>query len=228
MKKTILLSVMSAAIFSMSTALAGGGSLFSSSDSSSESSIMDGLYVGGSYGVATTNCMIHDAVGLEQDCDMDGWKAFAGYRFSDMLALEGSYYFIGETDEAINGNIYDPNTGITATSVLAQGEASGFALSGVASYEVIDDLSVFGKLGAMKYTSEGTLTVQGTKNGAAVTKQIDAEVDGVGLLWGIGGSYKITDNIGFRGEYEGFTREDIQGKDQDVGIMSAGVTFSTY
>ena len=225
MKKTILLSVMSAAIFSMSAVSAGGGSLF---DSSGESALMDGLYVGGSYGMATTNCMIHDAVGLEQDCDMDGYKAFAGYRFSDMLALEGGYYFLGKTDETINGNIYDPNTGITATSVSSEGEAVAFGMSGVANYEILDNLDIFGKLGAIKYHSQGTLTVQGTKSGAAVSKQVDAEVDGVSLLWGVGGSYKLTDNVGIRGEYEGFTREDIQGKDQDVGVMSAGITFSTY
>ena len=71
MKKTILLSVMSAALFAMGTASAGGGSLFGSSG---ESSMMSGLYVGGSYGQATTNCMISDALYQDKDCKSDGWK----------------------------------------------------------------------------------------------------------------------------------------------------------
>lgn len=225
MKNTIMLSVISAAILSMGTASAGGSSLFSSSD---ESSMAGGMYAGGSFGQATTNCMIHDTFELEKDCGMGGWKVFGGYRINEMFAIEGGYYHLGKTDESADVNLYDPTTGITVTSVAAEGEASGLGLSGVANYEVIDKLSVFGKLGLMSYKSEGTLAVTGSKNGAAMASTGDANVNGVGLLWGIGGSYQVTDNIGIRGEYEGFTREDVAGKDQGVGLMSAGVTFSTY
>ena len=112
MKKLILLSVMSAAIFSMSTASAGGGSLFSDS-SNSEASLSEGFYAGGSYGVATTNCMIHDYLSLEEDCDMDGWKAFAGYRINDIFSIEGGYYHMGKTEESLIDNIFDQKTGVT-------------------------------------------------------------------------------------------------------------------
>ena len=226
MKKTILLSVMSAALLAMGTASAGGGSLFGSSG---ESSMMSGLYVGGSYGQATTNCMISDALYQDKDCTSDGWKAFAGYQINDLIAVEGAYYHLGEAEDSVSGISYADGTGFVANSGVATGEASGFAVSGVAGYEIFESLDIFGKLGAISYTSEGTIAAQGVDfSGAPKAKDITVDKDGVALLWGIGGSYQITENIGVRGEYEGFTREDIHGQDRDVGIMSAGMTFSTY
>lgn len=226
MKKTILLTAMSAALFAMGNASAGGSSLFGSSG---ESSMMSGLYVGGSYGLATTNCMIHDVAYSSEDCDSDGWKAFAGYKISDMLAIEGTYYNLGGAEESLTGLNVPDGTGFVAQSVVAEGEASGLGLSGVVNYGLLDGLDIFGKLGAISYTSEGTVVSTGVDYaGSPKSKGADASVDGVSLLWGVGGSYQLTDNLGIRGEYEGFTREDLYGQDQDVSVMSAGVTFSTY
>ncbi|MEZ5450286.1 MAG: hypothetical protein R3E89_15400 [Thiolinea sp.] len=58
------------------------------------------LYGGGSFGRATTNCMIHDAFGADKDCSNNGWKVFGGYKITDMFAVEGGYYNLGDADEA--------------------------------------------------------------------------------------------------------------------------------
>lgn len=214
MKKIILSAVVTAAMFSMGTASAGGGSLFGSS---SKTSMEDSgsIYMGGSVGQASYRCTMSD-----DDCDNNGWKLFAGYKVNENLAIEGGYYNLGEEEAD-----YDTDYG----KMHATGEASGIGLTGVYSQEIADDLEVFGKLGAMFWTVEGeaSQTISGTK------VSVSDEEDGTSVLFGLGASYNINDNWGVRGEWERYTAEyeDIDaGKDseEDIDILSAGVTFSTY
>ncbi len=215
MKKTILLSAMSAAILMMGTASAGGGSLFGSSG---ESSMMNGIYVGGSYGQATARCMLINSSNSDE-CTTDGWKAFAGYKFTDNLAIEGTYYNLGKAEETYQHATYG--------TVNATGEATGIGLSGVYSYEILDNFDVFGKLGMMQWNLEGKAK---SNYGTAIEEQ-----DGTSVVYGAGASYKFTENLALRGEYERYTAEyqndlsdSSKTEESDVDVLSAGMTFSTY
>ncbi|MGB1008903.1 MAG: outer membrane beta-barrel protein [Thiolinea sp.] len=215
MKKTILLSVISAAIFSMGTASAGGGSLFGGDE---ESSMMNRIYAGGSIGQATARCMLTEGENNDE-CTTDGWKAFAGYKFTDNIAVEGGYYNLGKAEESYADSDFG--------KIDASGEATGWGLTGVYSHELMDNFEVFGKAGMMMWNLEGKAT---SSYGSVVEKQ-----DGTSLLLGAGASYKFTDNLAVRGEYEHYTAEyqdDMSDSkstsESDVGILSAGMTFSTY
>lgn len=215
MKKTTLLSAMGTAILAMNTAAAGGNSLF---DSGGESSMMNGIYVGGSYGQATARCMLINNNNSDE-CTTDGWKAFAGYKFTDNLAVEGTYYNLGKVEESYEHATYG--------TIKATGEATGIGLSGVYSYEILDNLDLFGKLGAVQWNLEGKAK---STYGTATDDQ-----DGISVIYGGGASYKFTDNLAIRGEYEHYTTEyqnDLNNssktEESGVDVLSAGMTFSTY
>lgn len=213
MKKIILSTVVAAAMLSMGSAFAGGGSLFGGSD---ESSMSEGaFYGGGSVGQATYRCTMSD-----DDCSNDGWKIFGGYKINQNMAVEAGYYNLGEEEAD-----YDTDYG----KMHATGKASGIGVTGVYSQPVAENFEVFGKLGAMFWNVEGEAShvVEGTKISAT------DEEDGTSVLFGLGAAYKFNDNWGIRGEWERYTAEyeDVDaGKDseEDIDILSAGVTFSTY
>ena len=225
MKQISKFSLFSAIMLTAGSAFAGGGALLGGSGGGMEIGTM---YGGVGAGQATTNCMIYDfatyvyrasgTVGAnhEKNCDTTGWKAYGGYKLTDNFAVEGGYYSLGDSKETLTE---------AEGTVSADGSASGLGLAAVASLPVVDNLEVFGKAGLMKWKSEGTVTV--TPVNSTTSKTVSAEVDGSSLLLGVGASYKFTDNLGVRGEYERFTRQDINNEDRDVGILSVGATFST-
>lgn len=226
MKKISMFSLFSVAMLTAGSAFAGGGSLLGGSGGSSME--VGTMYGGVSAGQATTNCMIYDFATYvdrttgspnanhEKDCDTNGWKAYGGYKVTDNFAVEGGYYSLGDSKETLKAS---------EGTISSDGSASGLGLSAVASLPVVDKLEVFGKAGLMKWQSEGTIVV--TPTNSTTSQTASAEVDGTSLLLGVGASYKITDNLGVRGEYERFTRQDINEEDRDVGILSVGATFST-
>jgi OOP family OmpA-OmpF porin len=213
MKKTIISAVMSAALLSMGSAFAGGGNLFGGSG---ESSMADGSFYGGaSIGQASYRCTME-----EDDCKNDGWKVFGGYKFTDNMAIEAGYYNLGEEEAD-----YDTDYG----KMHASAKASGIGVTGVYSQPLADNFEVFGKLGAMFWNAEGELSQY---SGDTKLTASDEE-DGTSVLFGLGASYQFNDNWGVRGEWERYTAEyeDVdKGTDteEDIDILSAGVTFSTY
>ncbi|HPE60579.1 MAG: outer membrane beta-barrel protein [Thiothrix sp.] len=238
MKKSLFFTLLSTAFLSISAAHAGGGSIFG------EDMGGGGMYVGGSYGQATTNCMLSDlssasagsgndlssyGIPYEDDCSNNGWKIYGGYKITDNLAIEGGYYNLGEADESHAVGYDDPKTGATLNSIQATGKASGIALSGVYSYPVMDNLKIMGKAGIIKWKSEGDLDGTATIDGTSVSGRLEsAEADGTSLLLGAGAQYDFDQNWGVRGEYEYFKREDFAGEERDVSILSAGVVYNTF
>lgn len=214
MKKIILSTVVAAAMLSTGSAFAGGGSLFGGSD---ESSMAAGaLYGGASIGQATYRCTTTD-----EDCDSDGWKILAGYKLNQNMAIEGAYYNLGEDTAEYEHATYG--------TMKASAKSTGIGVTGIYTQPVADNLEVFGKLGAMFWNVEGELSqnVSGAKVSAT------DEEDGTSVLFGLGASYKFDDNWGIRGEWERYTAEyedmdKAEDSEEDIDILSAGVTFSTY
>ncbi|PID49092.1 MAG: hypothetical protein CR991_08375 [Proteobacteria bacterium] len=227
MKHKLTLSIF-AAMMTLTTgnALAGGASLLGGSGASNMEE--GAMYGGASLGQAKTNCIMADGFQYEEDCNTSGWKVFGGYKITDMIAVEGGYHNLGESEENLTRSGLTVKQGdgkeTPVDSKIAKGKATGLSLSGVLTMPVMDNLEVMGKAGVMKWSSEADTYAM--KNGVTAVGP-SKEVDGTSFLWGVGASYKITDNWGVRGEYEGFTREDIHGKEHDVRILSAGAVYST-
>ena len=220
MKKISRFSLFAAIMLATGSAFAGGGALLGGSGEGMEVGTM---YGGGSVGQATTDCMMDDT----ESCSSTGFKIYGGYKLTDMFAVEGGYYSLGTMEETLTGSYTKGQ--YTITNPSAEGEASGFGISAVASVPVVDNFEVFGKAGAMMWKSEATVTAQitDTVSGQSGKGTDIAEKDGTSLLLGVGANYKVSDNWGIRGEYEHFKRQDMADEDHDVGIVSVGATFST-
>ncbi len=225
MKQISKFSLFSAIMLTAGSAFAGGGALLGGDGGGMEVGTM---YGGGSVGQATTDCMMNDT----ESCNSTGFKLYGGYKITDMFAVEGGYYSLGTMEESLKGSYTktdeDGNT-YTITDPSAEGEATGFGISAVASLPVADNFELFGKAGAMMWKSEATVTatITDTTTGRTVKGTDIAEKDGTSLLLGVGASYKVSDNWGVRGEYEHFKRQDLADEDHNVGIVSVGATFST-
>lgn len=220
MKKISMFSLLSAMLMTAGSAFAGGGALLGGSGDSMEVGTM---YGGASIGQATTDCMINDT----ESCNSSGFKAYGGYKVTDMFAVEGGYYNLGTMEESVTTSYTKGQ--YTISNPSAEGEASGFGISAVASVPVVDNFEVFGKAGAMMWKSEAVVkaTVTDTTTGQSGSGTDIAEKDGTSLLLGVGANYKVNDNWGIRGEYEHFKRQDMADEDHNVGIVSVGATFST-
>ncbi len=240
MKKITLSVVVTAAMLSMGTAIAGGGNLFGGS---SESSMSEGTFYGGaSAGIAKHDCIDTSYDPLSEElfrsgdgCKTNGWKIFGGYKFTDNMAIEAGYYDLGERegDHFVTSNNNKNKVGTNT------GKASGIGLTGVYSQPIADDIEVFGKLGAMFWKTEGDMSYDHDD------RSVNTDEDGTSVLFGLGASYNLSDNWSIRGEWERYnvdykndftvTKTDGTSKVRDyasskesVDVLSAGITFSTY
>ena len=152
-------------------------------------------YVGASIGSSKADNHCTNQSNCE-DSDTS-WKVYGGYRISDLITLQGGYVNLGELKSG------------TTTS-----ETKGFSGSALASYPVNDQITVFGKAGFFKWTTE---TSQGK------------EMDDIDPLLGVGADYQINDNMSIRGEWENYKSiaTSATGESSDIQMLSVGMTFSS-
>jgi opacity protein-like surface antigen len=231
MKKSILWAILLAASSSSSVVFAGGSSLFGSAPNAN-SNAAGAMYGGASLGKTSdggcdaNNTLIDNANTLvgsnllgKRDCSSaNAWKVFGGYKVAPNLAIEGSYVNYGKSTEnstvpVIPGINNEPNP-VSVTT-----KATGFGASGVASAPVTDELSLFGKMGAMSWKKESKTMVWNSTKTASMDQTVDSS--GVDLSLGAGADYKIDDNWGIRGEYE-----HLNGLDSNM--YSVGATYTTF
>ena len=140
--------------------------------------------------------------GKLSDCGDDSsclqGKALLGYKLSDNVAVEGAYHQLLDVT-------YSDGTTLKTT---------GVSLSAVGSMPVAQDVDVFGRLGILS-----------GRNVAELSSGNSSSSERTDVLWGLGAQYKMNDNISVRGEYENF---QSNADSQDIGIVSAGITFSSF
>ena len=153
-------------------------------------------FVGGSVGSAS----VDDPQGGVNDSD-SGFKLFGGYRFNEYFAVEGFYAGLGEPES-------------TPSGVPVSTELTGYGAQLVASLPVGDQFAVFGKVGF--YSWEEDFSVFG----------IDATSDdGTDPTYGIGATFKVSDRVSIRGEWEFYDIEDAFGE-IDADLLSIGFEVS--
>lgn len=205
-------------------ALAGNSSLFGvPSDSTSGT-----YYVGAGMGKASDNrcnrgnTLVDDLntvagtnVANNLDCsEASAWKVYAGYRLSPTVSVEGAYLHLGERETGATL----PNAPTTNT-ITIKSKATGVSVTGVASAPLSDELSLFGKMGAVFWDNEDSITVKDASN-TQVLKEAKVASDGTDLTLGAGAEYKLDENWAVRGEYEHFNG-------LDANMYSIGATFSS-
>lgn len=140
--------------------------------------------------------------GKLSDCGDDSnclqGKVLMGYKLSDNVSVEGAYHQLLDVE-------YSDGTTLKTT---------GVSLSAVASMPVAQDIDAFGRLGILS-----------GRNVAGYASGGDVSSERTDLLWGLGAQYKMNDNLSLRGEYENLQSNSDS---QDIGTVSAGITFSSF
>jgi OOP family OmpA-OmpF porin len=133
------------------------------------------------------------------------WRLQLGYKLSPNVAIEGGYIDFGKAKYSAS------YTGGTAQGTV---KAGGLDIAALGIVPVTDSISVFGKVGVVAARVKSSLTA-GTPASAA-TGNISANA--ISPLIGLGASYKISDTMDVRAEYD--HASDL-GKSGKTGKMKA-------
>jgi OOP family OmpA-OmpF porin len=143
------------------------------------------------------------------------WRLQGGYRFSPNLALEAGYIDFGKVDYQAN------YSGGSAQGSL---KAGGVDLAALALLPLNDSFTIFGKLGVVDATVKSNLQAGAPADSASG----NTSVNSVRPLLGLGATYKLTDNVDLRADYDyvnGLGSSSKTGK-MTVNMFSLGAVYN--
>lgn len=143
------------------------------------------------------------------------WRLQGGYRFNPNLAVEAGYIDFGKAKYQAD------YVGGSAQGSLKVG---GVDVAAVASLPLSDSISVFGKAGMVAAKVESSLAADGPASLASGS----ASEHVVRPLVGVGGLYKLTQNVDLRADYDyvnGLGKSGKTGK-MDANLFSLGVAYN--
>lgn len=158
----------------------------------------NGIYLGASVGQSSTE--FDDSIAGEDfsfDASATGFKAIAGWRFLDWVAVEGNYVDLGTGDDRVAGE-------------KIESDINGVSLSAV-GFLPLGPVDVFARVGAINWNADVDVPAL----------DVSASDDGTDLTYGVGAQFRVW-SLGIRAEYEIF---DIDGPD-NVDLVSLGVTWT--
>jgi len=157
----------------------------------------NGIYLGASVGQSGVEFDESlEGENFSFDASSTGFKAIAGWRFLDWLAVEGNYVDLGSGDDTID-------------NVKFETDVSGVSLSAV-GFLPVGPVDLFARVGAINWDADLS----------ALGETISSD-DGTDLTYGIGAQFRVW-SLSIRGEYEVF---DISNADT-VDMFSIGVTWT--
>jgi OmpA-OmpF porin, OOP family len=206
MRKTVLCAVLGAALAPCGSALAQDAA--------------KGFYAGLSLGQSKFKgaCDSESGVTLSNCKDSDtAWKIFGGYQFTPHLAVELGYNDFGR----ISSDALVTAGGSTFTG-NARIEATAFELTGVGTWPLARQFSLYGKLGVYYAETKTSANVQQTTPPFA-SGSSSASDNNANLTFGVGARYDITRNIAVRAEWQRFSKvgSDSTGKG-DIDVLAIG------
>lgn len=158
----------------------------------------NGIYLGASAGQSGVQ---YDQNFNGQDFSFDasatGFKAIAGWRFLDWLAVEANYVDLGSGDDNVLGE-------------KIESDVNGVSLSAV-GFVPIGPVDLFARVGAINWNADLSAPNLG----------VSASDDGTDLTYGVGAQFRVW-SLAIRGEYEVF---DISDADT-IDMISIGVTWT--
>ena len=164
-------------------------------------------YIGGGLGQSKAKdaCSGFSGPGLTCDDSDTAFKIFGGYQFNRYIAAELGYTDLGKAK-------------LSGPGGTDEFKGTAWELSAVGSWPVMDQLAIFGRLGA--YYGEGKLS--GPDHGNKKTTNV---------TFGAGVQYDFTRNFGVRGEWQRYSklkfRNDLTGveADSDVDVFGVSVLY---
>jgi OOP family OmpA-OmpF porin len=148
------------------------------------------------------------------------FKAFAGYRVLDWLAVEGGWIYLGEPD----GTQQSPDR---STRIQTDYELQGWTADVVAFLRFNEQWEAFGKVGVFVWENDIQSNDRSATSGSAIGNPTDGFLAVVPSVWeddengedlkgGLGMQYLHDSNLALRGEFEYF---DVDGTD-NVWLIS--------
>jgi opacity protein-like surface antigen len=151
----------------------------------------NGIYLGASVGQSSVE--FDDNIGgqnLNFDASATGFKAIAGWRFIDWLAVEANYVDLGSGDD--NG---------------IETDANGVSLSAV-GFVPVGPVDLFARVGAVNWNADFDAPNLG----------VSESDDGTDLTYGVGAQFRVW-SLSIRGEYEVFDISDADTVDMfSIGV----------
>lgn len=139
-----------------------------------------------------------------------GYKLLAGYQFNPYLGVEGGYIDLGKVKYTVTAT--QGNGSLTW-------KAKGWLASAVGTLPINDSFGVFAKLTAFRSEVAWTASATGTLD-------FNESYSGTKLkaAYGVGATYHLNKEVGFRLEYERFDKLGDVNSD-NVELVSAGVVY---
>lgn len=178
-----------------------------------------GGYVGGSFGSAKASewCDLPPGVsfvpGVTCDDSDSSFRFFGGYKFSPNFAVEGGYIDLGTVS-------------VTAPTASLSADATAFDVSARGILPVGNNFEVYGRVG-IYFASRNARVTAGTLAAGANDTRND-------VLYGVGATWNLPNNMGLRAEwiqYTGLATNNFDiavGVDSksDVSVMNIGLVYS--
>ncbi len=145
---------------------------------------MSGFYVGAGLGQSKATDWCTGATGLGVSCDdkKTAWKVFGGYQLTPNFAVEAGYTKLGKFTASFGAETEEAKVTAWEASLLA-------------GAPIMNQLSIFGRLGVYRATVEDVDNIFGT-----------FKHDNNDFTYGLGLGYDFTRNLGMRAEWRRYSK----------------------
>src|SRR5258706_5424561 len=147
---------------------------------------------------------IVNATNIQTDFDATGnaWKAFGGYRFNDLVAVEINYADLGR--HSTFTTMVAPD-GFNTASILVRREIKGYGADLLLSAPVGWNVSIFGRVGAFRSRLQADAQLDGLinfTNGNPLDRARSTTVEETVLRSGAGVDWWFRRDVGLRLDWE--------------------------
>ena len=157
-----------------------------------------------------------------------GFKLFGGYAFNENIAVELSYIDMGEVDanSRSTGTFFDAADNPVDGDLFASAKASitAFTLDASLNYPIASFAALFVKAGV--YAADTKLELSAGSSISPDNINDSRTESSSGLHVGIGASFRVTDAVGLRAEWERLDNVEADGGESDVDLISAALIYS--
>jgi OmpA-OmpF porin, OOP family len=166
-----------------------------------------------------------------EDAKDSAYRIFGGYKLAPFFAVEAHYSDLGKYSLGTTAVVSSTNQ---PGSINSNFKSKGYGVDAVFIAPIIDNFSIFGKVGVFRSKTEGTFTSSGAISVAPVpvggtpTFGISRSADKSSAVYGVGVQYDFNKQISARAD---LTRYDKLGNDSTGGklrvdALMAGVLFN--
>lgn len=167
-------------------------------------------------GTTTVDLSVSDmSSGMTKDEDSSGGSFGFGYRFNEMIKVEGFFADLGKAEiKGVTGNSfkYGGKTYTFTKDATIEGTGTGYGVATILRLPVGQHFGLFGKLGLHAWDSEIKV--------ATATASANVESDGTDMVWGIGADYEMSKNFLMTLGYDVYTLDE-----DDVAMLYFGTEF---